>query len=340
MGGELMRRLRLTALAVAAGLFLQAPPAPGDDRAPISVSVLVLNFDPILKSQANARLHRFGKWQAPRKLSEGYRTDVESAAHGRVKFRIVEWRDLDEFPAKKDGFAYTEAEYLACMAKRTKWHDPDALDYEAMFVKHRVVEGIDAGRFDELWIFGGPYFGYGESAMAGPGAFYINGPTFEKVKSKRPFAIMGFNYERGVAEMIHNLCHRTESTLARVYGGWKAEKLDHHWARFAANAHPSGGVAAVGSCHYPPNGERDYDYANRRRVKSSAVDWLAYPNLAGKSETIDCETWGGPDYHRNYMKWWFNHLPHAPGVNADGRLNDWWEYVFNFAKYDERGRRH
>ena len=55
-------------------------------------------------------------------------------------------------------------------------------------------------------------------------------------------------------------------------------------------------------------------------------------------KTVDCETWGGPDYHRNYMKWWFERLPHAPGVNPDGRLNDWWEYIFNFDQYDEKGK--
>jgi len=38
------------------------------------------------------------------------------------------------------------------------------------------------------------------------------------------------------------------------------------------------------------------------------------------------------------MKWWFRHLPKAPGVNADGRLNDWWRYVFQFDAFDERGR--
>ncbi|MDP6720108.1 MAG: hypothetical protein QGG36_01865 [Pirellulaceae bacterium] len=46
---------------------------------------------------------------------------------------------------------------------------------------------------------------------------------------------------------------------------------------------------------------------------------------------VSCETWGGPDYHRNYMKWWFAHLPRAAGMNKnDGKLNNWWKYVFDF----------
>ena len=83
--------------------------------------------------------------------------------------------------------------------------------------------------------------------MAGKGAFYINGGPigYDKIRSKRPFVIMGFNYERGVAEMLHDLCHRTESTMSRIYGGWKADELTSTWARFAANAHQSDGVAAA-----------------------------------------------------------------------------------------------
>jgi len=137
----------------------------------------------------------------------------------------------------------------------------------------------------------------------------------------------------GVAEMLHDLCHRTESTMARVYGGWKSEELTTNWARFAANFAQSHGVAACGTCHWPPNAERDYDYANPRFVDSSAEDWLRYPHLTGKTSKVNRETWGGPDYHRNYMRWWFSHLPKAAGVNADGRLNNWWEYVFNFEKF-------
>jgi len=32
------------------------------------------------------------------------------------------------------------------------------------------------------------------------------------------------------------------------------------------------------------------------------------------------------------------HLPRTPGVNPDGRLNDWWLYVFDFNHYDATGR--
>jgi hypothetical protein len=327
---------------------IQAPAKIAFDQKPIRVKVLVLVFDPWVPPEVYAAgdrdarpisVRQLGKWNDPLALAQGYMEDILTASGGIVQFEIVEWNTVRRFQKKKDSFTYTPQEYFDAFSNKSKWHDPDGLDYPAMIAEFDLARRIDAGDFDELWMFGAPYFGYFESAMAGPGAFYINGGVFEQVSCRRRFAIMGFNYERGVAEMTHDLCHRTESTMSRIYGGWKVEQLTSNWAKFAANAKQSGGEAACGTCHYPPNAEKDYDYANPREVQSSADDWLNYPKLTGAKKTVTCETWGGPDYHRNYMRWWFTHLPKAPGANADGRLNNWWEYVFNYDSYDERGRR-
>lgn len=304
---------------------------------PLVVRVLVLNFDPVIPQEGGKRLTRVCGWNDPRKLAEGYIADIKAASHGQVLYKIVDWKDIDTFHTKIDGFRYTPEQYMACRKANSGWHMPDTADYPKTFRDYDVIRRVDSGQIDEVWFFGGPYFGYNESAMAGPGAFYINGEVYDKVKSKRAFVIMGFNYERGVAEMVHDLCHRTESTMSRIYGGWKAEELTNNWARFAANLEQSG-TAAVGTCHYPPNAQDGYDYANPRTVQSTADDWLNYPRLTGKKAPVNCETWGGPDYERSYLKWWFSRLPHAPGVNADGRLNNWWEYIFRFNDYDARGR--
>lgn len=301
----------------------------------IEVKVLVLNFDPIVEGKP---LHQYGGWNDPRKLADGYATDVQRASGGFITFRIVEWRDVDDFPVKTDGFRYT-AESYARAKQENKWRQPDGMDYPKVLAQYNAVKDVDSGKIDEVWMFGAPYMGFWESAMAGPNSFEINGGAYSDVPSKKRFATMGFNYERGVAEMLHDLCHRTEATMSRVYGGWKAEELTSMWARFAANFSQSHGVAACGTCHRPPNAERDYDYANKRQVASTADDWLNFPKLTGKKKTVNCETWGGPDYQRNYLNWWFTHLPKANGINRDGRQNNWWKYVFDFNNYDERGKR-
>jgi hypothetical protein len=298
------------------------------------VRVLVLNFDPAVDGRP---LHTVLRWNDPRQLAEGYARDVQAASGGAVRFQVAEWRDVEAFPVKSDGFLYSIDAYMKNHRAGGGWHVPDAVDYRRILADHGVAARISSREIDEVWLFGGPYFGYSESAMAGPRAFAINGPVIEGVTAARPFAIMGFNYERGVAEMLEDLCHRVESTMSRVYGGWRADALDQNWARFAANQQQSGS-AAVGSCHFPPNAEREYDFANPRTVSSTAGAWLQYPRLSDVTAPVNREAWGGPDYARNYFRWWFSHLPRAAGVNADGRLNSWWKYVFDFERYDERGR--
>jgi hypothetical protein len=64
---------------------------------------------------------------------------------------------------------------------------------------------------------------------------------------------------------------------------------------------------------------KDYDYHNKGFVESSADDWNNYPNLTGVKTQVNCETWGGPNYHRNYLKWWFARLPRSEGVNPAKR---------------------
>ena len=294
------------------------------------VRVLVLDFDPVIPDSGGRPAHRAFGWNDPHALADGYIADVREASGGRLSYRIAEWRTIDAFPAKRDGFRYAPADYAQCIRRNDTCHDPDGLDYERTIREQGVATLIDSAKVDEVWLFGGPYFGYFESAMAGPGAFAINGDAFPNVAATRAFAIMGFNTERGVAEMLHDLCHRIEATMTQVYGGWEAADLSSNWAKFAANAHQSKGRAGVGSCHFPPNATSDYDYANTLAVESDADDWLRYPALTGARRPISRETWGGPDYHRGYMRWWLTHLPKADGTNEDGRLNDWWAYVVNF----------
>ena len=288
------------------------------------MNVLVLNFDPLVSG--TSRVHDIFHWADPKTLAEGYIADVKVASHTLIKYNIVEWKDVDDFPSKIDGFKYTYQSYSACISNPATCHTPDDLDYKKIFNDYGVLDDINNDVYDEVWFFGAPYFGFWEAAMAGNGAFYINGGVYPEVSSKA-FAIMGFSYERGVAEMLHDLCHRTEATMAHVYGGWQAENLNTAWAKFAANQKQSG-VAAVGSCHYPPNANADYDYCNETAVESSADDWYHYPYLTGAMKPVNVHTWGVGDCQREYLKWWFDHLPHRTGSAPDGTLNNWWRYVY------------
>lgn len=327
-------------------------------QTPLRIKVLVLEFDPLIPGSVYAPddhgapdkgLREVAGWNDPTQLAAGYMRDLCDASGGAVQLEIADWLVVRRFQKLLDGFTYTPETYMACLRGGTVnnpcWHKPDGMDYPHFVAEYDLVRRVESGEIDEVWMMGLPYYGCWESCMVGQGAFEVNGEAYAQVPCKRRFVIMGFNVERGVAEMLEDQCHRTEATMSRIYGGWEVDQLTTSWARFAANEHQSG-TAAVGTCHYPPNGEKDYDYQNPRMVESTADDWLHYPGLTGRKRTFNCEEWRGPytnargqpDYHRNYLKWWFTHLPKAPGVNPDERLNNWWEYIYNFNAYDEHGK--
>lgn len=303
----------------------------------ILVKVLALNYDPKFQGQV---LHEAFHWSDPRLLAKNYMEDMESASGGMIKFDIVEWRDLDEIYARDDGGRFTIEEYVRNRRAGKGWPAEYNADYPRIIAEQKVVSMVDAGRVDEVWIFSDHYFGLLEASMAGPGAFFINGGVYPQVPSKRPFAFYGFNYQRGVAEMLHNTSHRAESTMNRIYGKWNLKNPQNNWEKFSANSSQSNGVAGVGTCHWPANAMRDYDYGNLRVVNSWADDFLNYPNLSGQTKKVSFATWSekGGDHHRNYMKWYFGHLPRAPGVNPDGRLNNWWRYLYDFTNYTQDGK--
>jgi hypothetical protein len=348
------------ATAIAGALLLGALPtlsAPvpmnrTPDNQPIEVRVLVLNFDPFVPSEDGKRLHEVFNWNDPRRLAAAYERYMEEASGGAVRFEVVEWRDLDEIYAQVDGYRYDPDEYVRLRRAGEGWHEGGGPDYPRLLVEHGVPELVDAPpgdqtRVDEVWIFSDHFFGLWEASMAGPGAFFINGGVYPDVPVKRPFAFYGFNYERGVDCMLHNTAHRTECTMNRAFGEWDLADPRNDWELFSANHDQSVGIAGVGTCHWPANAEKDYDYSNPRIVDSFAEDFRNYPDLVcrdRKSGTtkVSVETWREEtgvrdDNHVAYMVWYFSLLPRAPGVGADGRQNNWYKYLYDFAAYQPGG---
>lgn len=315
------------------------PMRPAADNHPLTLRILVLNYDPVVSAEGQRRLSEVFKWNEPERLALRYRAAMEFAAGGAIRYEIAEWRNLNEIYAQRDGYRYTVEEYVKNRRAGGGWHDGKGQDYPRLLREQGVAEMVSRGLVDEVWIFSDHFFGVWEASMAGPGAFNINGGVYPEVPATRPFAFYGFNYERGVAEMMHDAAHRTEATLNRVYGGWKLAAPVSNWDKFSANFSQSNGVAGVGTCHWPANAERDYDYGNKRTVESWADAFLTYPQLDWAKKSVSRETWaGGKDDQLDYMKWYFAHIPRASGVNADGRQNNWFKYIWNFENYDRIGR--
>lgn len=307
---------------------------------PLTIRVLVLNYDPIVPSEDHRRLSEVFRWNNPAKMATQYKEAMEYASGGYLRFEIVEWRNLDEIYAQENGQRYTIEEYVKNRRANKGWREKGAMaDYPRLLREQNVVPLVDDGLVDEVWVFSDHYFGLWEASMAGPGAFNINGGVYPQVPSRRPFAFYGFNYERGVAEMMHNAAHRTEATMNRAYGPWNLKNPTNNWEKFSANHDQSSELAGVGTCHWPANAKNDYDYGNKREVTSWADAFLTYPKLDLQRKPVSRDTWSrGPDYHLDYMKWYFAHIPRATGVNDDGKQNNWFKYIFDFQSYDTKGQ--
>lgn len=322
----------LTAAALACALPRGAATAPRRDR-PIRPKVLVLNYNPIVEAEGGRRLHEVCGWNDPNKLNQTYIEDVRECSAGFVQYQIVETRNIDGYPVKKDGFRYTDAEFMRNFRANKGWHQPDAINYYAVIREFDLVKRVNKGEFDEVWIQGMPYSGLYESTMAGKGAYFCNSPPLTGVDANRIFVIMGFNYERGVGEMLEDLGHRTESIMTKVYGGWEPKET-HAWNRFTLYDKVAPGKAAVGNIHFAPNSTKDYEWGNKTPVMSTADDWLDYPNLTGKQRLMTAADWGNGEI-RAHHKWWFHRLPKAPGKGPDGKQANWWKYAIDYNRYPE-----
>lgn len=298
----------------------------GQKPTPIQRKVLKIVHDARVPSAGNRRLSEVLGWNDHKKLTQGYISDLKEISYGYANYDVVDEIIIDGFPVKEDGFNYDAETFLRLWKAKSGFHTPDQVNYMALVREFKMVERVNSGDIDEIWLFGFPYAGYYESIMAGPGAFWCNAPALAGTEHcRRRFVIMGFNYQRGVGEMLENLGHRAESILRHAYRKTKGE--DNLWERFARYDQTHPGQAEVGIMHFAPNSERDYDWGNKRQVPSRCDTWYNFPNLDGQPRIVECSEWGGGEI-RAHHKWWFKHMPHITG-EANRVSYNWWEYIID-----------
>lgn len=327
------------AVALVCGSVLAAGASQAASVGSRRINVMVISYDPVLRTRAGQRLSQYMKWNDARAMTDAVVDALREASGGYAGYHVVDFRTVDAYPVKRDGYQYDERGFLEMWGDRDRAHQPDTVSYAAIFRRFGIERKVRRGEIQEVWLWGAPYFGWDEYAMKIPGdrIYYpTDNPWFYRPYDipdcGRTVWVMGFNYERGVAEAVHSFGHRVEGILSLTVGRgiWDDKRTpDNIWNRFTHQAKTFADDAQVGNVHGGPNAEEGYDYAQKRTVMSGANNWLRYPDISGPKQPVSCETWGGPDYHLNYMKWWLGHLPKAPGV-TDGFYNNWWRYVVDY----------
>jgi len=298
----------------------------GLSSTPIHRKISLIIHSPSLPSEGGVSLQQAFGWNDPDLLVDDFIADMREASYGIAQFEVVERTEVDEFPIKADGFQYEADQFAQNWRIKSGFHEPDLVDYGTLLSQFNIIEKATAGEIDEAWLMAFPYAGYYESTMGGPGAFWCNSPPLsESGSTLRRFVLMGFNYERGVGEMMESFGHRAESIMAKVYEVGAAE--ENLWERFTRYDRQNPGESEVGNMHFAPNSQRDYDWGNRRSVASACDDWYDFPHLSGECRSVNSDEWGGGDI-RLHHAWWYRHLPHAES-DTEGVSNNWWEYILD-----------
>jgi len=324
-----LRRLGLGLVALGA---IHA--APAQDLVPQYPRTLMIAYDPIIESEGAGRLHLVCGWNDPKLQSDAYSNDLQTSSYGLMNYRRMQTIMADEFPIHTDGFRYTDEGYMACYYTWSGWHTTGN-DYKATCRDFDLARKVDAGMIDEVLIQAFPYTGYWESTMCGRGGYWCNSSPQVRIASSKIFIMMGFNFERGVGEMLEDYGHRAESILSRTYGYGT-----NTWTIFTRYDLIYPGEAACGNVHFAPNSTADYQWGNPTFVWSTCQDWLDnFPNLTGAKVWVNCQEWGNGDM-RAHHNWWFAHMPHVAGSLTEynlTRLNNWWEYMQDFNSHTESG---
>lgn len=321
-----------------ASLFGRKQPAPPQPPAPppddpnlpalVTVSkVLVIVYDPVVEPASGQKLSEKLGWKRTEDLATGFMSDIAEYSHSMARYEVVERIDVNEFPAKVDGFRYTPQAYLDVIRNVTPPRMPQEVDYYAIINQFNLLKRVARGEIDEVWVFGFPHAGFYESIMAGPDAFWCNAPALKNTgASGRRFVIMGFSYERGVGEMLESFGHRVESTMQKTFERLTGEA--NLWKRFICYEKTAPGKAALGNIHFAPNSERDYDWNNASTVRSECYDWLLnFPDFKGDIRDVTASEWGSGDI-RAHHRWWLKHIPHVAG-QKNGVRHNWWPYILN-----------
>jgi hypothetical protein len=303
-----------------------APPSTPEPAVIVTRRVMMLVYDPVVDPSTGLKLSQKQNWFKAEDLSATFISDILEASGGLARYQIIQRVELDEFPAKVDGFRYTAQSYLDAYHGTAPLHKPDTVDYATLLQKYNILQRVATNEIDEVWTFGFPHAGFYESTMGGLGAFWCNSEPLKNTGNcPRRFIIMGFSLERGVGEMEEAFGHRAESIMEKVYSRHTSET--NMWKRFIRYDKAFPGQSEVGNIHFAPNSDKDYDWGNQRMVASHCDDWTNYPNFKGVVRQVNCAEWGNGDIRGHHM-WWLKHLPKTAG-STNGIANNWWQYIMD-----------
>ena len=315
----------------------QAGVAGKADAGVFTVPVLLIHYFPT--NGANIDIRQTGDW--------GASLDVTREKTRRQTLEVIE--ALQE-GSRYRGYTNTNAqpcihysivgslEFLAPVPTYPKaGHREPMTDYRAILDLVRIRDWVQQKGVKEVWIWGyhGGKVDLWESNMASPFGDVSNSdrdPNDLPVLGST-YTVYHYNYQRGASEAVEDHIHQIEAVLNHVDGrdDTPAQQWPDllFWGRFVGSdgtckiVHPGCGWA-----HYPPNGEKDYDWANPRYIETDMDDWK--PDGSGSRTRMNCQRWGGSSIR--WFVYWMQHLPGPANGLAfqEIPLNNWWIFIGDY----------
>src|ERR1051326_8920620 len=160
--------------------------------------VRVLNFRPAAIPPA---------WRQPDDLIPQYIEAMKKVSGNQLVYQVVKKLDVPAYPVLPGERQYDDVTWARAWqddthAYRDQNNNYLMADYLHLIQAYGLRQIIQRREVDEIWLFGGPYFGFYESCMVGRGAFWCNGPAINQDCPR--YVIMGFNYQREVRQMVHD----------------------------------------------------------------------------------------------------------------------------------------
>ena len=315
--------------------------------------VYVIIFDPIVTDSGGKKI-KFSEYlintkksyNDPKILTNKVISSFKKATENRINYSVTKQTTTEYFPISVKGTSLNREDLEYCIAhaydriKEDRFNNlcNNGADYIKIFDTYKICDDVNKSKVDEVWIWGYAYFGFSESALIGPNPFPYNGLTISNSKCNKLVPIMGFNYERGLGEALHDFGHRAEASMTTVYQNWSENRKKTKWDLFglvkaqSTNYNYSG----CGSGHYTPVSESDYDYDTGERTQDTVCDNFSDFNIFNskdllnkelKKTKINCKINPWLCTQEGYLEWWFSKFPKYKGIDSDGVLEDWLGYV-------------
>ncbi|MFH0887973.1 MAG: serine hydrolase [Planctomycetota bacterium] len=314
---------------------------------PLIIPVLVLKYFPVKPARLDSRsggddkidINVTGDWGATlketRAKTERQTSEVISALEEGSKYHG--YKDKNAKPSLKYNIVET-LEFLEPLPTFKKpGHNVPMTDYYKIISSVKMKDWVEKMGVKEVWIWGyhGGIIGLWESNMAGPYGDISNSDRdpLDLPVLKKTYTVYHYNYQRGTSEAVEDHMHQMEAVMNYVDGrdNTPPDKWDTllFWGKFVGSDKSHKIInPGCGWSHYPPNAEKDYNWANKRYVMSDIEDWK--PDGSGEKQSMNCEKWQG-----NSLKWFIYWMQNIPGKNNglvynNNPLNNWWIFIGDF----------